>query len=177
MTLSSKAVHPTNWRKFNRVAKYEPYVPKIGLKETIVGTPYLEPMLPARARRRLPNMEPLKDMRRACSMVKEGIIRAPAWRTKSPTPRLNQRKKKSIALSTLASLLTGSTPHSGGALNNFPDMFPSRRRRREGWASIRRRALSLRRHYPDQVLGVGSAPAALSAGFLPAPPAPSNTSS
>ena len=116
MIISSKVVQPTSWRIFSAVGKYDPMMPRMGLRETIVGTPYLEPTNPVEESIRLPIREPASEMRSASRSPSPGTRSDPATRTRRPTPRLDQSTKKSIPLRILCSAGTGSTPHSGGAL-------------------------------------------------------------
>jgi hypothetical protein len=93
-------------------------MPNTGLKLTIVGTPYDDPITPTNAKIKLPTMEPktiiieeyVKGSERPC------VKRAPACSTSNPIERLVQNTNMSIALSCLKFSGTGSIPHSGGGL-------------------------------------------------------------
>jgi len=93
MIISSKVVQPTSWRIFSAVGKYDPMMPRMGLRETIVGTPYLEPTSPVEESIRLPIREPASEMRSASRSPSPGTRSDPATRTRRPTPRLDQRTK------------------------------------------------------------------------------------
>src|SRR5437773_9144384 len=61
-------------------------------------------------------MDPARETRTVSHSVRPRSVtrRAPAPKTKSPTPRLDQRTKRSKVRRTRNAGGTGSTPHSGG---------------------------------------------------------------
>ena len=72
MIISSKVVQPTSWTTFSAVGRYDPLMPRMGLRETIVGTPYLEPTEPAEASMMLPIRGPASEIRSASKSPSPG---------------------------------------------------------------------------------------------------------
>src|SRR2546428_12737774 len=116
MTNNSNAVQPRSWTTLRAVGAYEPFRPRMGRRLTMVGTPARLPWGAAAASNALPMTEPTMDTTTLSQSVSPRSVtrRAPAARTRRPTPRLDQRTKRSKVRRVRRDSGTGSTPHSGG---------------------------------------------------------------
>ena len=131
MMISSKVDQPRFWATFSTVGAYEPRRPRGARSSTIPGTRASAPIAPASPSNRFPATAPIRIASSACLNDSIGTSPAAATITSRLTERLPQSSVVSKSPSTCSRLGTGVIPQLG----------------------VRSSIDSLRRHYPDQVLG------------------------